>query len=212
MKKSKQQKLPQPKHKGKGVGIGVFVKINERFNRYDKIGESDIYRKFKEQFDNLFNAEEVANNDNEFEKVYVPDKEFEDQLEVLRNSRTNMAKFCIGYTGIGKSTSIRYCFGLGVSKEAHINKAKKELVFPTFLDGYQVEDISKFDLSTRIAAVCTALEEHHPQLKELLATDDGKKEFYTFKYFLFVNFKQRLGFLIERKRIIARPNKKIFSI
>ena len=52
MKKSKQRKLPQPKHKGKGVGIGVFVKINERFNRYDKIGESDIYRKFKEQFDN----------------------------------------------------------------------------------------------------------------------------------------------------------------
>lgn len=158
----------------------VTIKINERFSRYLGIGESDIYRKFSEQFDNLFNAGEVAKNKEEFEELYVPDEDFESQIERFRNSQTNMAKFCVGYTGIGKTTSIRHCFGLGISNEAYVNKTKKELVFPTFLDGYQISDINKFDLSTRIAAVCTSLEEIHPELRELMKTETGKNEFYRF--------------------------------
>lgn len=37
-----------------------MFKINKNVKRNFEIGESDIYRKFSEQFDNLFNAEEVA--------------------------------------------------------------------------------------------------------------------------------------------------------
>lgn len=170
--------------------MSIMIKINEKFNRYIGVGESDIYRKFNEQFDNLFNAEEVAKDKDEFEEIYVSDNDFESQIERFRNSQTNMVKFCVGYTGIGKTTSIRHCFGLGISKEAYVNESKKELIFPTFLDGYQVDDIKKFDLSTRIAAVCTELEERHPELRELLKSESGKNEFYRF-------IRKHTGFALE---------------
>ena len=114
----------------------------------------------------------MAKDEDEFEEMYVSDDDFEDQIEQFRTSKKDIVKFCVGYTGIGKTTSIRHCFDLGVSKEAHINTGKKELVFPTFLDGYQAKDIQKFDLSTRIAAVCTTLEEKHPELRKYFPSED----------------------------------------
>ncbi len=110
----------------------------------------------------------------------MSDDDFEKQIERFRTSETDMAKFCVGYTGIGKTTSLRHCFDLGVSNEAHINTLRKEVIFPTFLDGYQISDMEKFDLSARIAAVCTKLEEENPNLRNVLKTDEGKKDFYTF--------------------------------
>lgn len=157
-----------------------MIKINNRFERICELGENDIYRKFSEQFDNLFNADEIAKNKEEFESMYINDRDFEFQIKNFKGSVIHMAKFCVGYTGIGKTTSIRYCFCLGVSNEAIINTERKELVFPTFLDGYQLKDIQKFNLSIRIAAVCTQLEEIYPDLRELMKTDSGKEEFYNF--------------------------------
>ncbi|WP_320972059.1 hypothetical protein [Enterocloster bolteae] len=157
-----------------------MLRINERFTRNDLFGESDIYRKFSEQFDNLLNSEEIARNSNEFEEIYVRDYDFEAQLERFRTSERNMIKFCVGYTGIGKSTSIRYCFGLGVSNEAHVDNIRKELVFPTFLDGYMANDMERFDLSSRIAAVSSRLEKKHPELKLYLQSHQGKIELYEF--------------------------------
>lgn len=168
----------------------IMKKINERFVRNMNLGESDIYRKFSEQFDNLFNAEEVAKNKEEFENIYVSDSDFEKQIEEFRHSEISMAKFCVGYTGIGKSSTIRHCFGLGVSNEAYFDSKNKEVVFPTFLDGYQISDINNFDLAPRIAAVCTGLEEKHSELKDLLKTDEGKNEFYQF-------IRKHTGFALE---------------
>lgn len=157
-----------------------MLKINERIERNGSVGESDIYRKFSIEFDDLFNAKDEIKNKEEFEKLYVSDIEFEKQIHSFRNSNKSMAKFCVGYTGIGKTTSIRYCFGLGVSNEAYINYNTKELIFPTFLDGYQLADLSKSHLATRISAVCTTLEEKFPELREQLKTVEGKKELYKF--------------------------------
>lgn len=157
-----------------------MLKINNRFKRKIELGESDIYRKFSEQFDNLFNSDEVAKNKTEFENMYIPDSEFETQIDNFRNSLTHMVKFCVGYTGIGKTTSIRHCFGLGIRNETILNPDKKELVFPTFLDGYQIADMETFNLPARISSVCTKLEEEYPDLRELMSTDSGKTEFYDF--------------------------------
>ncbi len=154
-------------------------KINEE-ERNKKIGESDIYRKFSEQFDKMFDADETAQSDEEFDEMYVHDYDFESQLERFKETETNMAKFCVGYTGIGKTTGIRYCLGLGIGDEAKFNSSGKIIVFPTFLDGYQSDDIKKFDFSARIAAVSTALKKKHPELKTLLKTKEGKEELYDF--------------------------------
>lgn len=160
--------------------MSLMMKINNGYSRNYNCGENDIYRKFSRQFDNLFNSEEMAKSDNEFEEFYVPDIDFENQIERFRTSHIHMAKFCVGYTGIGKSTSIRHCFGLGISREVHFNPHNKEIIFPTFLDGYHLYDIKRFDLSNRISAVCSALEQLHPELREELKTYQGKKDFYEF--------------------------------
>lgn len=155
-------------------------KINDGVNRNKDLGESDIYRKFSEQFEQLFDADEIAKNEQEFNETYVHDYDFEGQLQRFKEAKTDMAKFCVGYTGIGKTTGLRYCLGLGISNEARFDTNNKIIVFPTFLDGYQVKDMDKFDLPSRIAAVCTGLKKKHPELKELLKTREGKEEFYDF--------------------------------
>lgn len=155
-------------------------KINEGVERNKNLGESDIYRKFSEQFEQLFNADEIAKDDKEFEEIYVHDYDFEGQLKRFKESKTDVVKFCVGYTGIGKTTGIRHCLGLGISNEACFDSANKTIVFPSFLDGYQVKDMDKFDLPARIAAVCTGLKREHPELGRLLKTDEGKEEFYNF--------------------------------
>lgn len=166
------------------------TKINSRFERNENIGDSDIYRKFSEQFDNLFNSEEVAKTDGEFKKTYVHDYDFESQLENFRNSRSSMAKFCVGYTGIGKSTTIRYVFGLGINNTSRLDEGKREIIFPTFLDGYNMLDIKSFDISKRIAALCTKLENKYPELRQYMKTFEGKKEFHDF-------IEKHTGFILE---------------
>lgn len=156
------------------------IRINDRFYRNTTKGENDIYRKFSEQFDNLFNSEEMAQNDDDFNAVYVNDTEFETDVERFRSSKRNMVQFCVGYAGIGKSTCLRHIFSLGVSNQCILNHERKELVFPTFLDGYLARDIKHFDLATRLSAVCAKLETEYPTLKHLLKTDAGKRELFDF--------------------------------
>lgn len=157
-------------------------KININYEKRSLQPENDVYRKFSSQFDKLFNAEEVAKDKEEFESIYVNDNEFEKDLNKFFCSETNMEKFCIGYTGMGKTTSIRHCLNLGVSNEPILDKKRRRIVFPTFLDGYQVKDMDVFDLSNRIAAVCTKLENDNPELRNHFKTLDGKKKFYDFIY------------------------------
>ena len=170
--------------------MAEMKKINMRIKRNKNIGENDIYRKFSEQFDKLFNADEIAKNDDEFEEIYVPDYEFENQIRDFLNIDMNMVKYCVGYTGIGKTTSIRHIFHLGVSNKPKILTSEKTIVFPTFLDGYQVSNIKHFDLSTRVAAVCTEMREKHSELDRILKTKEGKREFYDF-------VRRHTGFALE---------------
>lgn len=46
-------------------------RINDSFEHINRIGASDIYRKFKVQFEALFNPKEIAKSKEEFEKIYV---------------------------------------------------------------------------------------------------------------------------------------------
>lgn len=148
--------------------------------------KSDIYRKFQFQFSNLFNTSEIAKNNDDFEKMYVPDREFECEIDNFLQSINSTARFCVGYTGIGKTTAIRHCFNLGISAApvlttpSRLMENKRMVIFPTFLDGYVQLDEDGFDLPSRISAVCTALEMEHPELQYIYKTSSGLKEFYNF--------------------------------
>lgn len=157
-----------------------ILKINDSFEHNNRIGASDIYRKFKVQFEALFNPKEIAKSKEEFNKIYVHDDSFENKLEDFRNSVGSMAAFCVGYTGIGKTTSIRHCFGLGIKNVAVYNEEKKELVFPAFFDGHNVETNFSEDLAKKIGAVCSFLERENPDLKLHLRTQTGLNELIKF--------------------------------
>lgn len=161
-------------------------RICDHVYTYTDSEENDIYRKFKYQFDNLFNADEIPMNDAEFEEMYVHDDNFERELYSFLQVYRNSTKFCVGYTGIGKTTSIRHCLELGVSNvtrlktKSRCNPEKRMVVFPTFLDGARRRVGDTFDLIGRVAAVCTSLEKEHPQLREILRTSQGREQFYDF--------------------------------
>lgn len=166
-------------------------KLNEGEVKHGQtVGGNDIWRKFRRQFSKLFDANEMARSNKEFVSFYVNDTDFEEQMKMFQETDVDEAKFCVGYTGIGKTTSIRYCLDLGINNQAKIDVERKRIVFPTFLDGYQAEDAKRIDLSKRIAAVCTAMEERHPELRRLLETFEGKKEFYDF-------VSRHTGFILE---------------
>lgn len=168
--------------------MSLMKKINEGIERNKNLGENDIYRKFSRQFEKLFIARETPYTKEDFENMYVNDEEFEDEIMKFTKAETHTIRFCVGYTGIGKSTTIRHCFGLGMESGAFVCPQKKEVIFPSFFDGYQ--DIANFNLSIRIAAVCTMLENLYPDLKSLMRTYEGKKEFYDF-------IQRHTGFILE---------------
>lgn len=155
-------------------------KINERFKYKSRVGASDIYRKFKIQFDALFNTGEVARNKEEFESVYVHDGLFEKKIDDFRKSVGNMAAFCVGYTGIGKTTSIRYCFGLGTKNISVYNERRKELVFPAFFDGHNLETNPSEDLAKKISGVCSFVERENPDLKPYMRSEEGLRALFRF--------------------------------
>lgn len=155
-------------------------KINSDAKYNDKIGASDIYRKFKVQFDALFNPKEIAKSDKAFEKIYVTDTDFEDKINQFRNSVGCLAAFCIGYTGIGKTTTIRHCFNLGIKNTPVYNEERKELVFPAFFDGHNLETNDSEDLAKKISAMCTFIEKDNPELKKYMRSKQGLSDLVAF--------------------------------
>lgn len=161
-------------------------RICDHVNIYADSEENDIYRKFKYQFDNLLNADEIPKNDIEFEEMYVNDENFENELFDFLELYSNSMKFCVGYTGIGKTTSIRHCLELGVSNvpkletRSRCSSSKYMVIFPTFLDGARRLPGDKFDFIGRVASVCTSLEEKHPKLLKIMRTSQGREGFYQF--------------------------------
>lgn len=149
-------------------------------------GENDIYRKFKFQFDNLLTADEIPTTDEEFEQLYVQDEQFEDAITYFLSSIGHSVRFCVGYTGIGKTTSIRHCLELGVSNVTRLDTKsttasdKYMIVFPAFFDGARQQAKESFNLIERLSAVCTTLEEKHPELRNVLRTTTGREQFYRF--------------------------------
>lgn len=156
------------------------IKINQDYQRDYRIGQSDLYHTFQRQFDYLLDTRKTVKTSQEFEETYVNDDEFEAQIENFRNSATSLARFCTGYTGVGKTTAIRHCFGLGIDNEAHTNPAKKELIFPVFFQSDTMENPQNFELYPCISAVCSKLEDKHQELRVLLKSQEGKKEFFDF--------------------------------
>lgn len=164
----------------------MYYRICDHVAISSEVGENDIYRKFKFQFDNLLTADEIPTTDKEFEQLYVSDQPFEEAVGIFLSSVGHSMRFCVGYTGIGKTTSIRHCLELGVSNVTRLDTKsrtfpdKKIIIFPAFFDGTRGKEIDSYNLIKRISAVCTSLEEKHKELRNIIRTADGREQFYQF--------------------------------
>lgn len=164
---------------------------DEAFSR----AENDIFRKFKFQFEHFLNAESVAQSDEQFYKMYVTDSDSERVIKTFLMTLDDSAAFYIGFTGIGKTTTLRYCLRLGIKdvsnllldttiniNDREVKTGKRTIVFPTFANGIYSNGNSQYDigLPERVQGVCAALEKEHPGLNDLFMSLDGKCRFIDF--------------------------------
>lgn len=162
-------------------------KINSRFEINNYTASNDIYRKFRYQFDALLNPNERIASSAQLDEIYVHDTEFEKEIEYFKDSATSQLQFVIGYTGIGKTTSLRHCFGLRINNAPIYREKRKELILPTFFDAHNDIGMTKEDainaLAKRIQSVCSFMEDEFDDIGLLFSGEREKKDsedFYNF--------------------------------
>lgn len=162
-------------------------KINTRFEINNYIASNDIYRKFKFQFDALLNPNERIASSSQLEQIYVHDEDFEKEINDFKSSLTSQLQFVIGYTGIGKTTSLRYCFGLRINNAPIYRETQKELILPTFFDAHNDSGHTQEDalnsLAKRMESVCSLMEKEFEDIGQLFSGEHeaaDKEAFYSF--------------------------------
>ena len=158
--------------------------MNDRIDSTATYAKNDIYRKFNKQFDKLFDANEQISTLEELREIYVSDESFEADIDDFRRSLSSSTKYCVGYTGIGKSTSIRFCFNLTPNDyRAKLDHSRHEVLLPVMLDAFKrtsSANSASIKLTERISATCTYLLEQFPKTKDYLKTIAGKESLYDF--------------------------------
>lgn len=153
---------------------------------------SDLFTRYKPAFDSILRLNDAKNNSEKNKEFYIPDTDVDAQLNEVLNDISDTFTIMIGYSGIGKSTSLRNFFGFCNSTPV-IRKDVNALIFPSIFNGY-IEDSGergtleeerlaikvKEELSLRIEAVCTYLEKNYPNLRKLFFSDKGQREMYSY--------------------------------
>ena len=157
--------------------------------------ENDIYRKFKFQFEHFLNGESVAQSDEQFYKMYVSEYTSEKVIKNFITTLDDCAGFYIGFTGIGKTTTLRYCLDLGIKDVSsftlnttvnfdnrELKTGKQTIVFPTFANGIYLNRNTQYsiDLPERVQGLCAALEKENPDLSDLFMSSNGRYAFLDF--------------------------------
>ncbi len=84
-------------------------KINTESNPATQAGYSDLYKRFRRIFDVLLNSTNPGHERQEFDEWYVENPTLEPELEyILFKNTTDVIRFFIGHTGIGKSTVLNH--------------------------------------------------------------------------------------------------------
>lgn len=102
-------------------------------------GNNDLYRKFSKIFDKLLSYRPLSKSDRDaFDNLYVHDKAVEDRLDEIEKAIEDSVYFLVGYAGIGKTTLLRYQYGVTLTNNAVYVANKKRLVV-----GISFDNVSK---------------------------------------------------------------------
>lgn len=92
-------------------------------------GNSDLYRKFSKIFDKMLSYRPLSKSDTDaFNSLYVHDWDVERKLEEIEKAIEDSVYFLVGYAGIGKTTLLRYQYGITLTNNAVYVANKKRLV------------------------------------------------------------------------------------
>ena len=128
-------------------------RINDTASQGVIHGNSDLYRKFTKVFDKLLSYRPYSKSDTSaFEKLYIHDYITEDKLNEFDNKIEDSVYFLVGYAGIGKTTLLRYQYGVTLTNNAIYTENKNRLVI-----GISFDNISKqiYDSKTIIEKIIT---------------------------------------------------------
>ncbi|MCX7749647.1 MAG: hypothetical protein N2645_22565 [Clostridia bacterium] len=139
---------------------------------------NDIYRKFSKQFNYLLNPDMTSLFDIAEEELYVDTGTVERQLLEL-SEPDDKFYYMIGYTGIGKTCTIKHCFKIENNKP--IVNSKMELIFPTFFDPTNIENSDiRGHITRRLRSLSRCLENKYTFLTEFYRNEQVKNDFFDF--------------------------------
>lgn len=113
-----------------------FISLSEESLR------NDLYRKFKNIFEYLLSMNNPAIERREFNSWYVHCPDLEEDLRQTFTDITSSSRLLIGYTGMGKSTLIRYVFNVKSDESPSVIN-DKHFVIPFF---YTMNEVSTLDI------------------------------------------------------------------
>lgn len=108
---------------------------------YERNGENNFNTKFLHVYDALldFSYQSITENgkffnlydENNRNLCYIPEKDFEDQLDLFMKLNTDRYKILVGFTGIGKTTLIKNYFGIR-NRQPFIDKNNHLIAYKSF--------------------------------------------------------------------------------
>lgn len=148
--------------------------------RNEYCSRSDIYTKYKWQFNKLISCSGIRPGSKEEKQLYIQDADTESRLRDIYEDDADSLSFLIGFAGIGKSTVLRNFFNFGNSVISEV-RDERAIIFPMSCNGKILDDKETMeDFTNRIGSVCSFLERKIPQLQEWFSTTKGQHEFYEY--------------------------------
>lgn len=158
-------------------------KINQMSKLISRERNINLYRVYEKQFNYFLNPESVRENMEEINIYHIPDTLTEKKLKDLIEEPMDSINAFIGYRGMGKTIDIKHSYQISNSA-IKLDDYKNVIFFPIFCKNFMTANMScKFvieDLTKRISAICSALEDEMPELKEKFSSDEGQKKFLLF--------------------------------
>lgn len=151
-------------------------------------GNNDLYRKFSKIFDKLLSYRPLSKSDAEaFKELYVHDYDVECKLSMFEKAIEDSVYFFVGYAGIGKTTLLRYQYGVTLTNNAIYTEGKKRLVIGISFDNISKQisgskDIIEKIITNKLQAAYNRMILATGETFESLHTLEERKKIYKFIY------------------------------
>lgn len=157
-------------------------KINQVTTNTEISADGKLYEKNREIYEFLLNPDPGVKEKVEF---YIPDSQTVSALRGILKQPMDSITNLIGYPGIGKTSDIKYAFSVKNGVPKLLEEAGTVVLFCSF-DGYIRQPLSPgeteaaIELTKRVSAVCTMLEDRFPLLREQFYSEEGESRFFRF--------------------------------